>query len=139
MSVLDSLKKPDNCPNVPSEYEVVCQTEYQDIYRLKYGVLLVVDKFSEYDEDGVRGSYLWPPDNGHPYNKKTESKLRSSKQTGKVYYNDWEVFIEKPVNYKYKLKTSGDYFSGNIYDFSRLILDVQRIVRCYAEMGQLIF
>lgn len=26
-------------------YEIVVETEYQDIYRLKYGVLFVIDKF----------------------------------------------------------------------------------------------
>ena len=34
--------------------EVVAKTEYQDIYRLKYGTLLVVDKFERiYPDNSV--------------------------------------------------------------------------------------
>ena len=119
---------------VPNYIEIVCQTEYQDIYRIRPSVLLVVDKFSAYDEDGnCIGSCNGYPIKTVPYHPKAEKYLRVKKGTSKVIYCGSIVRKVNPDKYNYKLKTSGDAFSGNIYEFNRLLLNVKEIMKCYSK------
>lgn len=116
---------------IPEYIEVVCQTEYQDIYRIKPYVLLVVDKFSNsISGDGHRTHFNQYT---KPYSKGTESNLRVSKDIGdnRIYYNDWEVHITTPDKYRFKLKTSGDAFNGNLEEFNRLMSCCNNIVQSY--------
>lgn len=117
--------------NIPSSVEIVCQTEYQDIYRIKPYVLLVVDKFSNSISGNGRSHHF--NQYTKPYNKNTESCLRISKDVGdnRVYYNDWEVHITTPDKYRFKLKMSGDAFSGFSDEFCELLRNVARIIECY--------
>ena len=116
--------------NIPSSVEVVCQTEYQDIYRIKPYVLLVVDKFTLGDSVYFRSNHL--SRYTRPYNKGTESGLRTDKDdTNKVYYYDFIAHKTTSNNYRFKLKTSGDAFNGSAKEFSSLMEYCSEIVKSY--------
>lgn len=117
--------------NIPSSVEIVCQTEYQDIYRIKPYVLLVVDKFSLGEVVSNRSNHLYQYTK--PYSKGTESGLRIRRGTGagKVFYYDFEVHPTSPSNYRFKLKTSGDAFNGSSKEFNNLLSCCNNIVQSY--------
>ena len=119
---------------IPSSVEIVCQTEYQDIYRIKPYVLLVVDKFTLGEVVSNRSNHL--SKYTRPYSKGTESGLRISKnaEAGKVFYYDFEVYPTSPSNYRFKLKTSGDAFNGNAEEFCSIVECCNRIVKSYYEV-----
>ena len=116
--------------SIPASVEIVCQTEYQDIYRIKPYVLLVVDKFSL-----VTSSESWTHLSRYtkPYSKYTESMLRVSKNadSNRVFYCGWEVRLADINDYRFKLKTSGDAFNGKADEFSSLVMCCNEIVKSY--------
>lgn len=116
--------------NIPSSVEIVCQTEYQDIYRIKPYVLLVVDKFSLVTPSE---SFTHLSKYTRPYSKYTESMLRVSKNVddNRVFYCGWDVCITSPDKYRFKLKTSGDAFNGSAKEFSFLMEYCNEIVKSY--------
>lgn len=120
--------------NIPSSVEVVCQTEYQDIYRIKPYILLVVDKFTLGDPVYYRSNHL--SQYTKPYSKYTESGLRIDKDPdiGKVYYYDRIAYLASSNNYRFKLKTSGDAFNGNVEEFCSLVECCNRIVKSYYKV-----
>lgn len=112
--------------DIPNRVEIVCQTEYQDIYRIKPYILLVVDKFTLGD------SVYFHSNHTKPYSKGTESGLRTDKNnTNKVYYYDFIAYKTTPSNYRFKLKTSGDAFNGDLKEFNRLMSCCNNIVQSY--------
>lgn len=118
--------------SIPTPVEIVCQTEYQDIYRIKPYVLLVVDKFTLGEVVHNCSNHL--SQYTRPYSKGTESGLRvSKKNNNKVYYYDFVANVTTPNNYRFKLKTSGDAFNGNWIEFNNLLLDCNEIVQSYYE------
>lgn len=121
--------------SIPNEVEIVCQTEYQDIYRIKPYILLVVDKFTLGDSVYFRSNHL--SRYTKPYSKGTESALRADKgNTSKVYYYDFIAHKTTPSNYRFKLKTSGDAFNGNLEEFNRLMSCCNNIVQSYNESSK---
>ena len=120
--------------NIPSSVEIVCQTEYQDIYRIRPYILLVVDKFTLGDSVYYRSNHL--SQYTKPYSKHTESGLRIDKDPdiGKVYYYDFIAHPASPNNYRFKLKTSGDAFNGNSEEFNNLLSCCNKIVQSYYEL-----
>ena len=123
---------------VPNGVEIVCQTEYQDVYRIKPYILLVADKFTLGDPVYYRSNHL--SKYTKPYSKGTESGLRIDKyrDNGKVYYYDFIAHPASPNNYRFKLKTSGDAFNGNAEEFSYLMACCNEIVNSYyLEKGEI--
>lgn len=117
---------------VPTSVEIVCQTEYQDIYRIKPYILLIVDKFRlDVCGDGRCHFNQYTK----PYSKGTESNLRISKDAddNRVFYCDWEVRLVDPCDYRFKLKTSGDAFNGKAEEFNSLMICCNEIVKSYYE------
>lgn len=49
--------------------EVLCQTEYQDVYRIKSGVLLVVNKFRDMVDENGRKDFISAYSKNRPYHK----------------------------------------------------------------------
>ncbi|MDF2590529.1 MAG: hypothetical protein K0S41_4372 [Anaerocolumna sp.] len=63
--------------------EVLAQTEYQDLYRISDGVLLVVNKFKpiDYSKKTSRFVRVWFPDAKYKtYNKGCQKELKELKE-----------------------------------------------------------
>ena len=118
--------------------EIVVQTDYQDIYRITDGVLLVVNKFvpidySDKTKDIVhvyRGVAKYKS-----YNKNCQNWLKVLKEDYRynhcpvVVPKDTVTYMDTPVictkdktKWKYELKTTGNAFNGD-YDKMLELLD----------------
>lgn len=119
-------------------YEIVVETEYQDIYRLKYGVLLVVDKFKT--DEKYKNKYFYSRYiKCGQYHKNTQNGLVVTKED---YYDTYSntmlpkgtiMFCDIPViscdneDYFYKIKTTGDSFSGDMIGFKEILDSINKI------------
>lgn len=118
--------------------EIVCQTEYQDIYRIKSSVLLVVNKFKYVTNSKGLKCYLCSLNrfNSRLYADKCQKYLkiltkpypfiststeREFVPTGTVVYGGFLVEKAEQKDWCYQLKTSGEAFSGNYDEFTALI------------------
>lgn len=114
--------------------QVVVKTDYQDIYRITGGVLLIVDKFKILDDTiySVKTK---------PYNKLTQY-LRVTQtycetwngnkcQQGTITYGYNICKLVDKEFYKFKVKTSGEDFSGYRKTIFTYIEDIQNIIKSY--------
>ena len=118
--------------------QTLAETEYQNIYRITDGVLLVVNKF-------VRTDYphtLYNPKT-NKYNKNCQDGLRVLKEDyydkhkeiiikkGTVLYNNRPVVsTTDELSWQYQIKTTGDSFSGNVDLMDKLLSDILYRIRC---------
>ena len=120
--------------------QILAETEYQDLYRVTDGVLLVVNKFIPMGIEGEKYPRVYWDDrsNSRVYDKgcqkelkklikdyehKFEPKWKLSK--GTVLYNGRPVVATKnEEDFKYELKTTGSSFSGNSYGIKRMLNDI---------------
>lgn len=120
--------------------EVVTKTEYQDVYRVTDGVLLVVNKFvpmfknncNYYEENRKRkysaetkDLYVLQRDYEDEYNMFPEKLLKGTV----TYLSRPVVSTNNPTDWTYQLKTTGDAFSGNVFRFKELLSSTLYIVR----------
>lgn len=129
--------------------EIVAQTDYQDIYRITDGVLLVVNKFESIDyldKTGKSKEYVHVYGSKakyKSYNKNCQNWLKVLKEDykyeycpvivpkGTVTYMGIPVICTKDKDkWKYELKTTGTAFSGN-YDTMLEMLD--NIINCMVK------
>lgn len=122
-------------------HEIIVQTEYQDIYRICYGVLLVVDKFK--CDFNTKCNIYYPHAKYKKYNKNCQPDLRVLKEDyfdtytntlipkKSVFYGSHVVYLCSPENYTFKLKTTGDCFSGMPIEFGRLLDEIKIIYDSY--------
>lgn len=115
--------------------QVVCESDYQDIYRITDGVLLVVNKFKLIDYSDRTDRWVSIQDisvKWGKYKKECQDHLKILK---KDHYDKWSgITVPKgtvlchgaPVEvetdkskYEYQIKTTGEMFSGD----SEMILD----------------
>lgn len=108
--------------------KVVAQTDYQDIYRITDGVLLVVNKFIPIDYSDETKEYVYVHKSRakyKSYNQNCQIWLRVLKEDyvyeycpvtiskGTVLYMDIPVICTNDKDkWKYELKTTGTAFSG---------------------------
>lgn len=107
--------------------QILAETEYQDLYRVTDGVLLVVNKFKpiDYSDQTDRHVCLYSPKTGKYY-KGCQDGLKILKadyfdnyanvivQKGTVvYYNTPVESVTDASQITYQIKTTGDLFSGN--------------------------
>lgn len=134
--------------------EVLANTEYQDVYRIVDGVLLIVNKFKRiiYDEDKYfRVSFSKVKLKS--YNKGCQKWLKVLKEDyydaysnitvpkGTVLYQDYPIKLSNV--YKYEVKTIGTSFSGNYSTVKSIINDIYEVmdgnelkdVACYINTG----
>lgn len=119
--------------------EVLANTEYQDVYRIVDGVLLVVNKFKRiiYNEDEYfRVSFS--KSKVKSYNKGCQKWLKVLKEDyhdeysnitvpkGTVLYQDYPVELSNV--YKYEVKTTGTSFGGNYSTVKSIINDIREIM-----------
>ena len=122
--------------------EVLANTEYQDTYRITDGVLLIVNKFKRiiYDEDKYfRVSFS--KSKFKSYNKGCQKWLKVLKEDyhdeysdiavpkGTVLYQDYPVeSTNKPENYIYEIKTTGDAFGGDYNKVMDMIKNIREVM-----------
>lgn len=104
--------------------EVLANTEYQDVYRIVDGVLLIVNKFLYKDYSKITKGIVrvtnTKKDNCKTYHKGCQYYLKELKKDyldtyakvtipkGTVLYNGYPVELTtKPENYIYEIKTTG--------------------------------
>lgn len=118
--------------------EIVAQTDYQDIYRITDGVLLVVNKFEPIDYTGETKEYVCVYESNakyKSYNKNCQVWLKVLKEDymykycpvvvpkGTVLYMNIPVICTNEKDkWKYELKTTGTAFSGT-YDTMLEMID----------------
>ena len=116
--------------------EVVAKTEYQDIYRIKHSALLVVDKFERlYPNNpvayfGKKSSY--DPNTKGLYIAKVghNDKDKEFVKTGTVIsYETPVISTTDKSKWKYKIKTSGEYFNGNDSEMLKMLSEIEEIIK----------
>lgn len=125
--------------------EVLANTEYQDVYRITNGVLLIVNKFlyKDYSKKTKRIVKVnnTGKDNCKTYNKGCQSCLKELKRDyldtyatvtifkGIVLYHGYPVEpTTKPENYIYQIKTTGDAFSGDYSEVMDMIKSIREVM-----------
>ena len=122
--------------------EILANTEYQDVYRILDGVLLIVNKFKRiiYDEDKYfRVSFSEAKFKS--YNKGCQKWLKVLKEDyhdeysnisvpkGTVLYQGYPVELTiKPENYIYEIKTTGNAFGGDYNEVMDMIKNIRAIM-----------
>lgn len=120
--------------------EMVANTEYQDIYRITDGVLLVVNKFIPIDYSDQTKEYIHVYRNKvkyKSYDKNCQNWLKILKEDyeykycsviipkGTVLYMDIPVICTKDKDkWKYELKTTGSCFRGTYNEMFTMLDDV---------------
>lgn len=116
--------------------KTVVETEYQDIYRIIDGVLLIVNKFKSVDYSSQTDRIISVYDGKFKsYNKNCQKKLRILKEDcnmygitipkGTVTYNLFPVeIVSDKADYKYEIKTTGNMFSGNNESMSKMLNEI---------------
>lgn len=124
--------------------EVVAKTEYQDIYRITYGVLLIVDKFvfdrqygrycRLYGRDTKTKSYakgtdlkILKIDTVHHEGYGDDSKAYTVPKNTILYYGS-PVKLANKSEWNFKIKTTGESFSGDINEINKLIDEIKSII-----------
>ena len=126
--------------------EVVTQTNYQDIYRITDGVLLVVNKFVpiDYSDQTKERIHIYYDEAKYKsYNKNCQTWLKVLKEDyeskycpiivpkGTVTYMDIPIICtDDKDKWKYELKTTGTAFSGDCKTMLKMLDDV---VDCMAK------
>ena len=124
--------------------QILAETEYQDLYRVTDGVLLVVNKFKPIDYYKVTNKTvgaLYRAKTGK-YNKGCQDCLKVLKSDYVDTYSDVTVpkgtvlYHNRPVEvttdeleYQYQIKTTGDLFSGNIDEMENMLSDILYRIR----------
>ena len=120
--------------------QILCKSEYQDIYRIKDGVLLVVNKFDYtigeegyYKRIDVNKTNSKKYENGCKDLKVVTSKIvqhdGSIVKAGQVLYHNYLVKIVPKDKWDYQIKTTGDMFSGNAKELLEYIDNIIDIIK----------
>ena len=128
--------------------EVLAKTEYQDMYRVTDGVLLIVNKFVPIKIEGVEYPrvYWANRSNSKTYNKGCQKGLKIltkeykrekswyepewSVPKGTVVYNDIPVISTVNQQYwKYEVKTTSNALSGDFDEIQSLLSDIIYMIR----------
>lgn len=126
--------------------EVLANTEYQDVYRITDGVLLIVNKFLYKDYSKKTNRIVevnnTGRDNCKTYNKGCQSCLKELKRDyldtyatvtihkGTVLYHGYPIEPTiKPENYRYQIKTTGAMMSGDFTDMTSYLEMIAEIMK----------
>lgn len=119
--------------------ETLAETEYQDLYRVTDGVLLVVNKFKQINYGKDKYVSLFDPVKS--YNKGCQKQLKILKED---YYSKYEdvtvsqgtvLYYGRPVElackeeWDYQIKTTGECFSGDFDEVTELLNEILKKVK----------
>ena len=122
--------------------EVVCKSDYQDIYRIKDGVLFIVNKFKNKRFDG-KIHFIGMYSKNRPYFKNYKNGLRiltddyhdsyynETYKKGQVICHGYPVEIVNKDEWEYQIKTTGESFSGNKDNLITLLGSIENIIDQY--------
>lgn len=129
--------------------QTLCESEYQDIYRIKDGVLLVVNKFKPIDYSKITDGYVYIYNSKtHKYKKGCQNCLKILKEDyicydeyaditipkgTVVYYNTPVELLLDKSEYQYQIKTTGEMFSGNSKEIIEYINDIISVINNNSE------
>lgn len=121
--------------------QTLANTEYQDLYRVTDGVLLVVNKFKyKLDNEGNR-TYVYSNAKRKSYHKGCQKQLQIlgsdwtnyyetvTLKKGDVLYCNYLVELVSQNEWEYQIKTTGDLFSGNAEDMESMLSDILYLIR----------
>lgn len=119
--------------------QTLCKSDYQDVYRIKDGVILLVNKFDYiHDNDGYRRCFYPTTKNSITYAsgcrdlKKVTDRIEGYNKTyaevGQVLYHGYPVKLIPKKNWDYQIKITGDMFSGNSKEMIDYIDDIVKII-----------
>lgn len=119
--------------------QVLAETEYQDLYRITDGVLLVVNKFKPIYYGEYKYVSLYDP-KVKSYNKGCQKRLKILKEDYYKQYDDITVpkgtvlYYERPVElvdkseWNYQIKTTGESLSGDFDEVTELLTSIIKII-----------
>ncbi len=119
--------------------QVLAETEYQNLYRITDGVLLVVNKFKPIYYGKDKWISLFDP-KVKSYNKGCQKQLKILKEDYYSKYEDVTVFqetvlyYERPVEladkyeWNYQVKTTGEALSGDYHEITELLKSILKII-----------
>lgn len=124
--------------------EILAETEYQDLYRITDGVLLVINKFKPIDYGEDKYVSLYDP-KVKSYNKGCQKQLKILKED---YYSKYEdvtvsqgtvLYYGRPVElvdkseWNYQVKTTGEALSGDYHEIAELLKSILKKVNSSRE------
>ena len=122
--------------------QILAETDYQDLYRVTDGVLLVVNKFKPIDYSDKTSRYIYARGKSGKYNKGCQDCLKVLKEDyydkyadvsvpkGTVLYHSTPVEVTNDeLEYQYQIKTTGDLFSGSADDMENMLSDILYRIR----------
>lgn len=124
--------------------QVLAETEYQDLYRITDGVLLVVNKFKPIDYGEDKYVSLYDP-KVKSYNKGCQKRLKILKEDYYKQYDDITVpkgtvlYYERPVEladkseWNYQVKTTGESLSGDSDEVTELLNEILKKINSNRE------
>ena len=131
--------------------EVVCKSDYQDIYRVTGGVLLVINKFDYMSFENNPYPIIYSSDERRMYKRYApgcQNALKILKEDYIDYYRDWGVpvgtvaYYDRPVrllddreDWEYQIKTSGECFKGTADEIIRMLEDIKDLIADDQDQG----
>lgn len=137
--IFQNKKRISNCEVIT--IQILAETEYQDLYRVTDGVLLVVNKFKPIEYEQEKYFRVWKAKQSK-YNKGCQDWLKVLKEDFHDEYSDITVkkgtvtYMDRPVepttneaDFRYQIKTTGDLFSGDADEMENMLSDILYRIR----------
>lgn len=124
--------------------QALAETEYQDLYRITDGVLLVVNKFKPIDYGEDKYVSLYDP-KVKSYNKGCQKRLKILKEDyykqydditvpkGTVLYYERSVELARKDEWNYQIKTTGESLSGDFNEVTELLNEILKKINSNRE------
>lgn len=124
--------------------QVLAETEYQDLYRITDGVLLVVNKFKPINYGKDKYVSLFDP-KVKSYNKGCQKQLKILKEDyyskyedvtvaqGTVLYYGRPVELARKDEWNYQIKTTGESLSGDFDEVTELLNEILKKINSNRE------
>lgn len=116
--------------------EAICKTDYQDVYRVKNGVLLIVNKFRYITNEDGTCDYIGHPLNNKHYASNCQGSLRvlteeyydwhkqRTYDIGQMMYRGYPIELANKSEWSFQVKTAGDALSGDIGTITMLLNEI---------------
>lgn len=123
--------------------EKLCESDYQNVYRIKDGVLLIINKFEYMSFPNDAYPHIYKSDNKRmwkQYAKGCQPELRELTIDYTSKYNGWFlpkgsiIYGSRPVQivpeskWDYQIKTTGTSLSGNRFEMIELLSMIDEVI-----------